>query len=195
MKTRKAGFWLAAASSAVVRTASRSKARGRQGISSKSAALHASRAMMSACGGVSIIAKSAPRSAACLSFFGKRACAAQSITSGSASPRQACQVQAVAWGSVSNTRATNPAALAAVAKWIASVVLPVPPFWLITAIILMITRSHVYVLTYKQNNTQAEAGEGQFGGPLSGSAARRLHTARKSVLYSGRKARARKSAR
>lgn len=118
---------------------------GRQGISTKSATLQASRAMMSAWGGVSITTRSAPSSAACWSLRGKREGEAQSTTSRSDDPRHSLQWLAVACGSVSRINVVSPAPTPAAARWIAKVVLPAPPFWLMTVMTFMRIPEHVDV--------------------------------------------------
>ena len=89
----------------------------------------------------------AVQGAAWASLRGSRVCDAQSMTSGALPLRHWLHWLAVACGSVSTISETWPAAWPAPARWIARVVFPAPPFWLIIAIVGMFAPLHVHMFT------------------------------------------------
>ena len=117
----------------------RSNAAGRQGIRIRSAARAAASEAASAFGALSIITRSADWAAACSSRPGNRAAWAET-TAGEGLPRLSDQLEADACGSRSKRAVFMPRCSAATARWMAMVVLPAPPFWLIMAIVFMFAR-------------------------------------------------------
>ena len=104
---------------------------GRQGTRTKSEALAVSRAVLSAWGAVSIITSSPPACCICRSSWRRRLAWADRTT-GSSAARRSAHLAADAWGSRSSTAVLRPAVLDATARCRARVVLPEPPFWLMT---------------------------------------------------------------
>src|SRR3954467_11527335 len=113
----------------------------------RSAAVAATRDACSERGGVSITARSTPPSHALCKAFGNRAGCA-SIMMGVSALRRSPHLQAVACGSRSMTTAVIPDCCAATASDRARVVLPVPPFCAIKAIVFMATFRQVYLLDW-----------------------------------------------
>src|SRR5581483_3245849 len=116
------------------------------GMRIKSATRAAAKAAASECGAVSIMAKTAPCAAAVSSTCANRATGV-ATTAGVSAVRRSFQLVALAWGSRSITATALPAALAATAKWTASVVFPAPPFCEMIAIVFMCTNLHEELFT------------------------------------------------
>ena len=104
---------------------------GRSGTIARSAARAAASAADSEWGAVSITARSVPERRAAPRAASRRA-AGTAPTNGER-PLLSPQSAALACGSRSTTAAEPPAPSKSTARWTASVVLPVPPYWAITA--------------------------------------------------------------
>lgn len=122
----------------------------------RSAARAAAKEAASAFGALSIITRSADCASACSSRLVSRvACAATTVGDGRA--RLSDQLAAEAWGSRSKMAVFRPRCSATTARWMARVVLPAPPFWLIIANVFicspcLFTRLGTYAQTGKRSS-------------------------------------------
>ena len=116
--------------------AARSTAEGRHGTKTRSATRAASTAPPASRGAMSITASVAPALAGPCPARAPGGGDGRGITGGRSSPRRSPQTPALPWGSRSMTTAWPAASLVGDARATASVVLPLPPFWETSAIVL-----------------------------------------------------------